>query len=418
MAHPLVAINNSPVASGIENWVRETLDVASTVTLQTHVMKCKYCSTQLRPKHRFCYYCGKIARCLSCNTKLPKNAVACSTCGAFTSNVTAKLDPHRNVFTLEENEKGRKISTDFTDKTAEGFSSVLEKVIGRKISGGVSDKPALEAGDDDQTVDAEILESASSVTETSKMAHPASSNEVKLDTRLADRVFVYRNGSWKLGATDLKADNQKDYGRRILLLYLLLGEEQDFTISNTEMNSVLKREGVYDGGVRSYMSSNGDYSIHDGIYELNQYGRREVESILKEVFDESIAKTWRPGTKKSSSNSSKGNTSAKYTVEELPLTGPQTLKLKETYESLKSKTHVNKLLLLIDFVVENSELEGLTVNQVYSACRKIGIEAPKDIRGAITTGEKRGYFDKPSRGQFKVNAIGKKELDNQLTDDN
>jgi hypothetical protein len=172
------------------------------------------------------------------------------------------------------------------------------------------------------------------------------------------------------------------------------------------MNDLLKRSAVYNGGVRSYMSSNNDYHIIDGHYELTLPGKEEAERILKEVFDDNIESTWTHGGKRTKTNTS----GSKYKIVDIPLNGNDKLELKKRCASLKKKTHLSIIMTMTDFFMDEKKLEGLKVNEIHSAYRKIGESSPGDIRGTIANGEKRGFLEKVTRGVFKITSIGKEEL--------
>lgn len=362
-------------------------------------MKCKYCSTRMRKKDRFCSFCGKITRCLSCNQKLQRNAVACYVCGSKVSGAQNNIAENLNRVEFHEDLESRSLVTDFTDKTASELGSIIGGVISSKLKKRSKIDPIELNTVERQEVSLEAPELPAQKQNPDIVDINFVNSEI-------EKLFVNKNDEWHLGESRLKAKNLKDHGRRILLLFLLLGDRKSFPIDSKLLNSLLKRCAVYDGGVRSYMSSNNDYHIIDGNYELTFPGKEEAERILEEVFDSSLENTWVPGKNRSKKNSG----GSKYKVVDIPINGDGKLELKKRYDSLKKKTYVSTIMVIINFFMEKKSLEGMNVNEIHSAYRKIGETSPSDIRGTIAQGEKKGFLEGVKRGVFKITSIGKEEL--------
>jgi hypothetical protein len=183
----------------------------------------------MRKKDRFCSFCGKIARCLSCNQRLERNSVACHVCGSKVAGAVSTLTDNRNRVEFHEDLQSRSLVTDFTDSTASELGGIFGTVISSKLKQRDKIEPIeLESveNEEEPLAPPKLLEE--------KVENPEERNLATSGLGI-EKLFISKNDEWRLGESRLKSKNLKDHGRRILLLFLLLGERK----ANTDQQQKL-----------------------------------------------------------------------------------------------------------------------------------------------------------------------------------
>lgn len=373
-------------------------------------MKCKKCKKKVNKEFKFCSNCGIQVRCQNCNRKLTKKSKFCSSCGATTIHKieSEELTENKNTIEFEETLESRKLRAEFTDSTAKSFGSL----IGGLLYNRLSEREVIPSIVNDLEIKPPPPKSSHKIESNRKvMVLPKDSKEeINLLSGL-EKIFVKRSNKWSLGETELKAKNWKDQGRRVVLLFLLFSELRNNSVNVSEMNQLLKNCGLYDRGVRSYMSRNTDYNIDSNQYNLTSNGRDEAEAILKQVLNSDVESTWTPNSSKTTSSKRIKKNNSRYKSVELELSGEERLEMKKSYDLKNYKNKMETLLPILHFWKEKKNLDGLDYEKIYNSFKVVGALPPGDIPKTLREGLNKGWFKKTgAKKTFAITSVGEEHL--------
>lgn len=365
-----------------------------------YYMDCSYCNHEVPDHGFFCGNCAKQLRCKSCNELLEKNAKACIYCGDKL-NKSSDSNNSLNKIEFKESKDERTFKATFTDTIGENISASFSNFLKNSIE---SPKKLQIAEKNDAKVysDIEEIESEEEVLEETEKPIPKEDDtHVKLN-----RIFkISSDNEYSLIEHRLKADTHKDFGSRIILLFLLSRELKGLATTRKDITFILTKSSSNTSTVRNYVSNNTDMIKEKDNYSLSISGREKAKVILEEVFNDDVTSNW-DVSKIKSSGSRKSSPTKTYKVIELGLSEEQRQDLRDFYNR-KSPNHQNeKILVIMYWLKENAEIEEFNVDEIYTSFNILGERSPKSIESVFNNTRKEGKLSRLENGNCEINHIG------------
>lgn len=271
-----------------------------------NAITCPYCGIGLPDRAIFCGECAHQVRCRSCRDMLEPKARACVMCGALLSESiidTTIYDGHTsrsgiNTLEFDENRTGRSLRANLTDSAVDSLSGPLGMFVAghldihRQRSHGTHSREAV-------VIDNEPVALPVSVHNTTEPGRPFIVTEpsvAEVEDTDQDRlhgIFAYDGQRLRLKGSQLKANSQRDFVRRLVCLFLYAHElEGRDRIPRLDLNAILTEATVYDGNSRSWIVNTDDMLTNDSMVGLSVPGREYAISVLGQISDPSVSSAW------------------------------------------------------------------------------------------------------------------------------
>lgn len=415
---------------------------------------CFSCQKQLPNRGNFCPQCGIQVRCKECQDVLEANARACVMCGTLVGQGTGSIPTMRvdgssqsfntlkivevvnkdgrsrevhvqatneavgemRVF-LDDYRKQQALSDGDGGSESDGFEHTEIKKIGQS-----STVPSVE--DDIANLSKGTEQNKEVVQETT--AAVLSSSEQKGGRELIKQVFSFENDHFRLKEPRLKAENKKDYAKRLscllVLAYEVAGKE---TATRKALNEILKKHKVLDPNSIGWISKCSELEKDGESIRLNNPGYELASKALNEIFDPNVKTKWMPDSQSTSNNDSKGkapNGNEKAQKSIIKTTGKS--KIVEKWASewkvkfpdvdghtiLKDKSSLDKSLMALWAIRKISGDQGKEVSDhLLSLFMQEVFEIKmfrRNITNALTAGSAKDKVIKVSASRFQINPTG------------
>lgn len=270
-------------------------------------LACWSCGAKLSERALFCGTCGTQVRCKACRDILEPNACACISCGvllqeAGAANVSGGGSlPSRTINNLEYSQTDKSVSLHFafTDEAAGSLSEALSVLITSRL-GSLPTRHQRVPGGESRIIDHERLASPETPEDESLVSasQPESTRTIELepDAEKLRHVFKFEDERLRLINPRLRADSQRDYGRRLTLLFLYAHElEGRELVPRASLNTLMKEVVVLDSNYRSWLAKSVEVVRNGEMVSLSVPGREEARSVLSDVLDASASDKWLPG---------------------------------------------------------------------------------------------------------------------------
>jgi hypothetical protein len=272
---------------------------------------CYSCNNELPERGLHCRKCGVRAKCGNCRALLEAGDEFCVECGtavdapALPNGSTAIEKRNKDFNVITYNDRTSNFSAQLSDNAFESGTEFLTLFVADRM--GKQVKRTRQMASDD-FVDAGNSMDMEGVLEDDGMAPlvpvrpalPTGNAELQ---RLRD-VFDEKNGVLMPIENRLKQKNQRDYVRRLTVLFLyahdLMGRDRVPRASVTALFDAAK---VNDGNARKWLSG-GEMTVLVGEdIKLNNHGRDSAKKFLAALDDESIPEVPVSSSKRSKSKS-------------------------------------------------------------------------------------------------------------------
>ena len=299
---------------------------------------CFNCQIHLPDRGSFCPQCGIQVRCKECRDVLEPNGRACVMCGTLvgegTNSIPATgidggnqpLNTLKIVEVANKDGRSREVHIQATNEAVgemrvlwddyhkqqslsdgdgaigyDGFERPEIKKIGQSLT-------APSAEDEIADLPKETEQNKEEVQETS--AAQSLTSEQKSNPELIKQVFSYENDHIWLKEPRLKAENKKDYAKRLSCLLVLAYEvEEKGAVTRKSLNEMLKKHKVLDPNSINWISKCSELAKDGENIRLNNPGYDLALKALKEIFDPNVKPNWMPSSQTSASNEPKGGQS-------------------------------------------------------------------------------------------------------------
>jgi RNA polymerase subunit RPABC4/transcription elongation factor Spt4 len=296
---------------------------------------CFNCQKHLPDRGNFCPQCGIQVRCKECHDVLEPNARACVMCGTLvverTNGIPATsiddgnqpLNTLKIVEVANKDGRSREVHIQATNEAVGGMRVLwddyhkrqpisdgdgasgydgFEHTEIKKIGQSSTDPPAE---DDIADLPKETEQDKEEVQETS--AAQSLTSEQKSNPELIKQVFNYEYDQFRLKEPRLKAENKKDYAKRLSCLLVLAYEvEGKGAVTRKALNEMLKKHKVLDPNSIGWISKCSELEKDGESIRLNNPGYDLASKALKEIFDPNVKTNWMPSSQTSAGNEPKG----------------------------------------------------------------------------------------------------------------
>ena len=372
-------------------------------------MKCQFCNQELPDGAKFCYKCNKQIICLGCGEPLIENSPICVYCGKEIKLHQAQANV--NHIKYFETETGKSFEASFSDETAGNVVDVFAQFLPiKRNSGTLQHQSLLQISQTEDANAQEVNDTAIEINNT----NPSKNEELNK----INNIFTVKGESIVLYEKRLKANSKRDQQARICLLFLLYYKVvAPKEVTREDVNNILKKENIYDGGFRAWLSEHRSYFITDNdTLELSPEGEEKAKEILNEVFDKTIEGSWKSNGGSGQAITAKVSSKRKnpQIVKDLDLMP----KNKETLEDFmkcykygKSSPRIN--LLFVYYLKQILGLDVVNQDHIYTCYRHMKITIPNDIhQNLVDTIRKRGWIENISN--LNVTTQGINEVEHKM----
>lgn len=377
-----------------------------TQLIKGETMKCQFCDQDLPDGAKFCFKCNKQIVCKECGEMLLSNSSICVFCGAEISSRSQTNGMNHIRYT--ETESGKSFEASFSDETAGNVVETFARFLPHNkipITQRKSLSPSI-------TEDIEVEE----VKDVLNDKNINNKNESSTATGV-DKIFTAKGDVILLSEKRLKSNSTQDQQARITLLFMLYKKtHQEIDVKRSELNAILKKEGLYDANFRAWLSTHKSLFIIDDVnktLELSSEGQEEAQKILLEVFDTSVEGTWNPnrGTSNKSNPKPLGNAKSAQIVKDLNLMPKDKMTLDDfmaQYSYGKSARKIN--LLFIYYLKETLKISQVNQNHVFTCYRHMKISVPNNLYQCLAdTISKNGWIENLSDLSITIQGLNEVE---------
>lgn len=203
-----------------------------------------------------------------------------------------------NTIEFSENRTGRIFKASFTDTVGSNISDSFGVFFANKVGLKQGKSSPQNINDDNSELDFQEEEA-------NVILIPENSEDFKFK-----KIFKSDGEKVSLIEPRLKAHHRRDYGIRIICLYLyykkMLSSEK---VSRTEITQILKQASVEDSNLRKWIKNESTLIRQsNGELELLLPGEEYAREILVEVSDTAVPDRWRLGTKAKTTKKNKAKT--------------------------------------------------------------------------------------------------------------
>ena len=356
-------------------------------------MKCQFCNQEMPNGAKFCYKCNKQIICLGCGEPLIANSPICVYCGKEIK--LRQVQANVNHIKYSETETGKSFEASFSDETAGNVVDVFAQFLPIKRNPSTQQHQSLLRIS--QTEDANAQEVVDPAIEINNI-NPGNTE----DLNKINNIFTVKGESIVLYEKRLKANSKRDQQARICLLFLLYYKVVvRKEVTREDVNNILKKENIYDGGFRAWLSKHRSYIIADNdTLELSPEGEEKAKEILNEVFDKTIEGAWKSNGGSGQTTTAKVSSKRKnpQLVRDLDLMpkNKETLDVfMEHYKYGKSSPQIN--LLFVYYLKQILCIDAVNQDHIYTCYRHLKLTIPNDIyQSLIDTISKNGGIENVS----------------------
>lgn len=263
---------------------------------------CPSCDNELPERAIYCPSCGAQAKCKSCRDILDPKARFCVSCGTPVGE-GAQLQkeqtghPDRkslhNVIEFSEDAKSRHFRAEVSDTAINSVSQPLALFLGSRIGKQVN-RSQRQANNADEVAANGADDLREYEDDSPRVIEGAKTLSVDADLEVLRRIFRRTNDNkLKLSDSRLKQDSQRDFVKRLTILFLYAHElEGQEAVLRIDLNAALSDAKVYDGNARTWIH-NTDLIDQDGnSVRLALPGRDYARKALNDYLDPQIESTW------------------------------------------------------------------------------------------------------------------------------
>lgn len=362
---------------------------------------CPSCDNELPERAIYCPSCGTQAKCKTCRDILDPKARFCVSCGTPVgedSQLKNERTSHpdrkslHNIIEFSEDAKSRHFRAEVTDTAIDSVSQPLALFLGSRIGKQVN-RSQRQTNNADEAAAAGADDVREYEDDSHRVIEGAKTLPVGTDLEVLRRIFRRTNDNkLKLSDSRLKQDSQRDFVKRLAVLFLFAHElEGQEAVLRTDLNAALSDAKVYDSNARTWIY-NTDLIDQDGnSVRLALPGRDYARKALNEYLDPQIESTWSVESK-NRRRLGKGRAAEKEKeVEE----GDNTRKGRRPRES----SYIAQISKLLE---NNFFAEGRTGKEVQAELARIGYKFEgRRINEALLNLTKRGSL---TRNQNESNA--------------
>lgn len=391
-------------------------------------MKCIYCENELPSNAKFCPTCLNQIVCLDCGETLFKESPICIFCGMPLKRKSDSSDNAAiNNIEFTENENGKSFKASFTNTVAGNVVETFARLL--PISSHPSQKYLQTSQNEDKVVD---------FTDVELVEHPQNLNSNQRssdklnDLSNLEKIFKNKNGEISIYDTRIKAVSRKDFVARITLLFLyykrLLGVNE---VERTDLNAILNSEKLYDGGFRSWLSTNRKLIDNRQTYlELRPEGLELAEKYLSDFLDSSITNSWDLKSSKknyssksdlkddSTGTSNKSKASKKVhsyqIIPSLNLKPSGKKSLEDFYLEHPVNSNFEYNLLFIYYLEKVLNEKFINIDHIYTCYKALNIKVPNIYQSIADTKKRKGWIDSSNMNDLKISIAGENYLEHTL----
>jgi hypothetical protein len=387
-------------------------------------MNCPICNQELPDEAKFCFKCKNQIVCTKCEKEILNGASICVYCGTPTTQVGVLI---MNQFEFKDDNDGRTIKATFTDNTANSFVETLSQFTQNNIR--FHPKTFHEISLNEIEAHSEIEEKQSfTVKNEDGQKNIQTDNNSELS--ILNGIFKSKDNAIYLNEARLKGKNRNDHMIRLSILFLyyktLLGSIE---IKRSELNAVLTKENLCDGGFRSWLTKNKHLlNIQDKNLSLRPEGIEKAKLYVKDLIDSSLKESWSKksngANKNSSSNAIKTSTKtgANSSNKSFKLLGnlnlnPKGKKSLKDYISIYiiKNNFMSNLLFVYYLKSYCSEIGSITLDHIYTCYKNVSIKAPLNLyQSIIDTKNRKGWLDTTNMNDIKITTGGENAVEHEF----
>jgi len=371
-------------------------------------MKCQFCNQDLPDGAKFCFKCNKQIICKKCNEKLLSDSPICVFCGTEVTYCSQVKGMNHIRYT--ENESGKSFEASFSDETAGNVVETFARFLPHNRIPIVQQKSLSSS----VTEEVEVEEVKDNLLDKNITIGNNDSGQISANI---EKIFTVKGDVILLSEKRLKSNSTQDQQVRITLLFMLYKKaHQEIEVKRSDLNTILKKEGLYDANFRGWYSKHKSLFIIDEInktLELSPEGQEKAQEILLEVFDPSIEGSWNSNKATSNKNNVKPivNTKSAQIVKDLNLMPKDKVTLDDfmaQYSYGKSARKIN--LLFIYYMKEILKINKINQNHVFTCYRHMKISVPNNLYQCLAdTISRNGWIENISDLSITIQGLNEVE---------
>ena len=272
---------------------------------------CPSCEGKLSGRGFYCPTCGTQALCKACGATLELQARFCVSCGtALGGDVAPDLGnasegnekSAHNVIEFEEDTKRRSFRASVTDRAVDSVGKSLALFLARspvtlgKRSRKFFMNSTVDTEDSQPALPGIVLDTSEEAKEERADVGGTEIEQTLTGDPSEQLKKIFRStadNELKLVDSRLKQDSQRDFVRRLSVLFLYMNELKGRdNILRSDLNAILSDSRVYDSNARAWILK-ADLLVIDGdSISLSVPGREFAERALEEIRDPQIETKW------------------------------------------------------------------------------------------------------------------------------